>query len=153
MAGRPKRKTDLVTLDQVGESRVEELLESAMPIAQVCRELGVGKRVLYEWLEAEPRRAGLLSRARARAAHVLAEEALVISDEVDSDATEIARARLRVDTRKWLAGKWNAAQYGDQKGVQVNVNVGDMHLTAVRSRAIDVTPSTERDNDAPGGVV
>jgi hypothetical protein len=130
MAGRPKRKTDLVTLDQVGEGRVEELLESAMPIAEVCRQLGVGKRVLYEWLEAAPGRAGLLSRARARAAHVLAEEALTIADETTGD---VQRDRLRVDTRKWLAGKWNQAQFGDSKGAQVTINLGDLHLQAVKT--------------------
>jgi len=145
MPGRPKRKQDLILLEKIGEEPVAELLESAMPIAEVCRQLKVGKRALMEWLESEPERAGLLSRARARAAHHLAEQALDIADDVDG---ETQRDRLRVDTRKWLAAKWNPKEYSEQKqGVAVQVNIGDMHLDALRHSAVTVQPIKQPDGD------
>ncbi len=149
MAGQPKRKQDLILLDQVGEDRVREMLEEGKPIARICIELKVGKKALHDWLEA-PERAALLTRARTRAADLLAAETLEIADTVGEQPGEIAKAKLRTDVRRWLAGKWDPSRYGEQRGVQVQVNVGDMHLTAVRSRVVDVTPSTERDTDAPG---
>ena len=130
MAGRPKRKKDLVALDTMGEAPVAELLESAMPIAEVCRTLGVGKRALMEWLERDESRAGLLSHARARAAHHLADQALEIADSDDGD---VPARRLRVDTRRWLAGRWNPNAYGEKNAVAVQVNVSDLHLDALRS--------------------
>jgi hypothetical protein len=60
-------------------------------------------------------------------ADLLAEECLEISDDAhddikyDKDGNEtcntefVARARLRIDTRKWLAAKLLPKQYGDAK--------------------------------------
>ena len=65
------------------------------------------------------------ARATDLRADLLAEECLDISDESEHDgervsdhedvhATEqVARSKLRVDTRKWLAGKLRPKKYGD----------------------------------------
>jgi hypothetical protein len=132
MAGRPKRTADLALLNDVGAARVEELLEQALPLETICKELKVSKRALYAWLDA-PEQSGLLSRARARAADHLAAETIEIADTVAEDPAAIAKARLRTDTRKWLASKWDQARYGDAKGVQVNINLADLHLEAVKT--------------------
>jgi transposase-like protein len=131
MAGQPKKKADLLVLKAQGHSQVEDLLERGKPIEEICKTLKVSRKALYEWLDA-PEQAGLLVRARVRAADHLAAETLTIADEVEQDPVAIQKAKLRADTRKWLASKWNAAQYGDSKGVQVNVNLGQLHLEAVK---------------------
>jgi hypothetical protein len=128
MAGQPKKKADLAVLKALGPDKVEAMLEQGKSLEDVWRDLKVSRKALYEWLDA-PEQAGLYARARARAADFLATQALNISDDTEGD---VARDRLRVDTRKWLASKWNAAQYGDSKGVQVNVNLGQLHLEAVK---------------------
>lgn len=65
--------------------------------------------------------------AKLKQADLLAEECLDIADEsrgdikLDKDGNEIcntefiARSRLRVDTRKWLASKLLPKQYGERK--------------------------------------
>lgn len=141
MPGQPKKRADIALLNEVGKAKVEDLLERAIPLETICKDLKVSKRALYDWLDA-PEQAGLLTRARARAADHLAVETLAIADEVPAEAAEIQRARLRTDTRKWLASKWNQAQYGESKGVQVNINLADLHLQAVKN----VKPLTEHDN-------
>lgn len=143
MPGRPKRTHDLVALDRIGAERVEDLLASAMPLAAVCRELKVGKQALFAWLEADASRTGLLARARARAAHTLADEVLEIAD--SADASEVQVAKLRVESRRWLASKWNAAAYGEQKGQNITIDVGSMFLTASKkpgdnAQVIDAAP-------------
>ena len=130
MPGRPKRKQDLILLEKMGEEPVRELLESAMPIAEVCRTLGVGKRALMEWLEADPGRARLRSESRARAAHILAEQAIVIADDTSG---ETQRDRLRVDTRKWLAARWNQAEFAEKPTTAIQLNINGLHLDALKS--------------------
>ncbi len=145
MAGNPKTRADLVVLNEKGKDKVEELLTLGRPLEDITKELGVSRKALYRWLDA-PEQAGLYARARARAADELAEQALAIADQ---DGEDVPRDRLRVDTRKWLASKWNPQQYGDQKGVNVQINLADLHLTAVRHASesvIDVTPVNERDS-------
>jgi len=134
MAGQKKKHADLVLLDQVGSDRVEEMLERGMALSAICIELKISKKALNEWLEAAPR-AALLTRARARAADQLAAETLTIADEAEPD--QVQKAKLRTDVRRWLAGKWDPAKYGENKGVQVQLNIGDMHLTALKSARAD----------------
>ena len=65
-------------------------------------------------------------RAREAQAHLIEDEILSIADDASrdfvkkEDGTEvvdneaIARARLRVDTRKWLLGKLSSKRFGDK---------------------------------------
>lgn len=140
MAGQPKKKTDLVTLDSVGADKVSELLEQGKALTDICKALGVGKKALNEWLEA-PERAGLLTRARTRAADQLAAETLAIADSAGPD--EVQQARLRTDVRKWLASKWAPGLYGDTKaGVTINLNTlhGESLRRAQVIETIDIQP-------------
>ena len=89
------------------------------------------------WLDGrQPEFTEQYARAREAQADKLAEEMLAISDEecttvradkhgsrdddgtgsteVVFDATAVARNRLRVDTRKWLASKMAPKKYGDK---------------------------------------
>jgi terminase small subunit-like protein len=63
-----------------------------------------------------------LARAREQQAEVWAEEMLSISDDELPTHEAIGRARLRMQSRQWLAGKYNPT-YAD-KPTQVGVNVG-----------------------------
>jgi transposase-like protein len=140
MAGRPKYNNDLVLLDQIGEDAVAERLEAGQSLATICQDLGVGKRALNAWLD-KPERAGLVSRTRARAADRMVTEIIEIADAATPETVNVAR--LQMDGRKWVASKWNSAAYGDTKGPQVVVNIGDLHLRALRQSptiTIEATP-------------
>lgn len=70
------------------------------------------------------------AKAKLRQADLLAEDCLNISDDSKGDEIEdengnikfnsenVARSRLRVDTRKWLASKLLPKQYGDIKVIE-----------------------------------
>ncbi len=48
-----------------------------------------------------------------------------VSDHEDVHATEqVARSKLRVDTRKWMAGKLMPKKYGDRQFMDVKAEVG-----------------------------
>jgi Bacteriophage Sf6, terminase small subunit-like len=63
-----------------------------------------------------------LARAREAQAEVWADELVDISDAELPTREAIRRARLRMQSRQWLAGKYNP-QFAD-KPTQVGVNVG-----------------------------
>lgn len=73
-----------------------------------------------------------LSRARARSAFGLADEAKEIIDKVVEDRDAIAKAKAQADLRLVLAGKYNKDVFGEQKqqGVQLTINV--LHLDSLR---------------------
>ncbi|MCP4999098.1 MAG: terminase small subunit protein [Hyphomicrobiales bacterium] len=75
------------------------------------------------------------TRARESQADTIFDECLDIADEamndvtVKEDGTEIVnheniqRARLRIDTRKWMAGKMRPKKYGDKQQMELSGGV------------------------------
>lgn len=83
---------------------------------------------IYEWRIKHPEFAVKYAQAKLKQAELLAEEILDISDDSSQDFTSkdkdgnpmfnseaVARCRLRVDTRKWLASKLLPKAYGNHK--------------------------------------
>ena len=128
MAGKPKRKADLAVLaDKVTE--VETMLSEGRTQAEVYRALNISKMSWYDWL-ASPEGRDVLARARTRATDRMAEEALTIADEAAPEDAQVAR--LRIDTRKWLASKWNRSLYGDDRAPLVNISIDGLHMDSLR---------------------
>lgn len=88
---------------------------------------GFAYSTLREWIDADKGRADKYARAREDRADKLADEIVAISDEVEvaarydgedvklaMDAAAVARNRLRVDARKWVAAKLKPRTYGDK---------------------------------------
>ena len=75
----------------------------------------------------------MYDEAREMQAESFADDIIDISDSTMKDRDDngkidhevINRDRLRVDSRKWLSGKWNLKRFGDNKHVQVD---GDLNL-------------------------
>ena len=86
---------------------------------------------VFKWLAENKEFSDQYARAREAQADLLADEILAISDEtafdtITTDAgnrpdTEwLARSRLRVDARKWLASKMAPKKYGDKISQEVS---------------------------------
>lgn len=147
MAGRKLTREGLAKLETPeGADELVALAEQGLGIDAIAKAMRIPRGSITMWLK-EGNHGSLFARAREAAADHLAVEALEIADELDRSAPgEVARDRLRVDTRKWLASKWNAAQYGEAKqGLNVNLNLGDLHLQAVKA----VKPVYEHDVGGP----
>lgn len=120
--------------------KVCELIGNGRTLTSICEEEGMPaySTVMYWLSEAEREKregtakrkyVGILERyahAREKQADHLFEECLDIADSVPLEATinattgkvtlkgeDYARARLRIDTRKWMAGKLRPKKYGD----------------------------------------
>lgn len=111
--------------DAVGIDAICERIADCVPLRAIAADIGISASRLMDWLA--DNHVEQYARARAAQADKHAEDILSISDELvieakyqgedvrlDISAAAVARNRLRVDSRKWLAGKMNAKKYGDK---------------------------------------
>lgn len=140
MAGTPKKKSDLELLNKIGEDTIIAMFESGKSIADICIGLGIGKRALDAFID-ENDLSPKITRARTHAADLLAVETIQIADELEEDHP--SRARLRIKTRQWIAERWDQKTYGLQKAQQININVQDLRMNALRHVEVVEDISTE----------
>lgn len=107
-------------------------LEDGKGLRTICRELGIVRRTVRKWVTEDYEGFGArYVRARDIGYDEVAEDIIEISDDgtrdysVTEDGAEIVnhdhinRARLRVDSRKWLLAKLAPKRYGDKLDVGV----------------------------------
>jgi len=120
-----------------GEVAIVDRLSQGETVLGVARALGISHTAFYDWVDrGGEARAAALARARARGGQSLAEETLEIADNASPQEAQVAK--LRVDTRRWLASKMNE-DYGDKQQPLVNIDLGSMALDALRKRSITHT--------------
>jgi hypothetical protein len=73
-----------------------------------------------------------LSSARKLGATASVEEARQIADDVELDKDHIAKAKLRSEIRTWTAERFNREQFGATKAQPVAINIGTLHIDALR---------------------
>jgi hypothetical protein len=106
-------------------------------LISLAAELGVSRQIVSGLLNSDAHSAAL-KKAREQAAGVLAEESKEIADAAQPETERVAR--LQIDTRRWLAGKWDRPGYGEQAASAVQVDVRVLHLDALRRRQAE-TPA------------
>jgi hypothetical protein len=96
-----------------------------------------------------------LDAARREAAGVLAEQAVEISDAVganpEATTAQVQSARLQVETRKWLAGVLDAHTFAPSQRHEVALNLGALHIEAMRARTLQQTRSAPALQLSAGG--
>ena len=93
------------------------------PLKNICRDPNMPAwTTVHDWRHADETFRKELAKAREQQAEAWADEMLSISDDDLPTHEAIGRARLRMQSRQWLAGKYNAT-YAD-KPTQIGVNVG-----------------------------
>lgn len=86
------------------------------------------RKTFEGWCDADPQLAADYARARDERAEAIFEECLIIADSQEGDVIEvdgrevpnhdlIQRAKLRIDTRKWMLGKMQPKKYGDKLAI------------------------------------
>lgn len=114
----------------------------------ICRDPDMpNEQTFYYWLNKAENESGgdselskKYARAREAQADAIFDECLSIADDAENDymtrenadgsevevvnAENVQRSRLRIDTRKWMAGKLRPKKYGDKLEVEGNIRVG-----------------------------
>jgi hypothetical protein len=101
---------------------------------------------VFRWLGLHKEFSDLYARAKEEAAELFAEEIVEIADEREGkaimadgaevavvfDSTAVARNRLRVDARKWVAAKLKPRKYGERVAQEISgPNGGPVQITRV----------------------
>ncbi len=140
MAGRPKFRKDMELLEELPDDMIVSMFEAGKSQTMICYELGIGRRALEQWIEdADPT---IIARARAKAADKLAVETMTIADSMADSNPQ--RDVQRIRTRQWLAERWDQKTYGLQKAQQININVQDLRMAALRHVEVIDDLSTEK---------
>jgi hypothetical protein len=139
--GRPTDYTQEIA-DQICEQ-----LADGMSLREICKADDMPNRsTVFRWCALIPEFSIQYARAREEQAEALADEIIAIADEktgdvrVDSEGREqpdhefIARSKLRVDARKWVASKLKPRKYGEK--IQQEHTSPDGSMTP---KALDMT--------------
>lgn len=106
-------------------------LVSGRSLRSICADENMpAASTVFRWLSLTPKFSEQYARAREAQADALFDETLDIADDGTNDYVtrtnadgstfeaidheHIARSKLRVDTRKWMAGKLQPKKYGDK---------------------------------------
>jgi hypothetical protein len=119
-----------------GEAMLFDHISQGKTIDSVIRSMDISIGGFYKWIEKDAKRGELLARARTRGGRSLAEQTLEIADSASPQEAQVAK--LRVDTRRWLASKQAPDEYGDKQQPLVSIDLGSMALDALRKRSITI---------------
>ena len=150
MPGTPIKKMMIANIQKMGG--VEELIAmiaGGETIGSVAKKVGVSRPFLSGYLHSQPHWSAAVEQAKKARASAWADEALQIADGTPPDPNEINLSKMRIETRKWLAGIDNPEEYGS-KGTKVEINIGTLHLDALRKRREDGSVTLEGESGDGG---
>lgn len=93
-----------------------ERISEGESLRSICSDKGMpAKSAVMRWLTEDPEFQDQYARAREAQADTLFDEILGIVDGAKPE--DVAAARLRMDARKWMAGKLRPKKYGDKLAI------------------------------------
>jgi hypothetical protein len=88
-----------------------ENISAGKSLRSICTEHKISHRGVFIWLRVDEEFRKQYARARKEQADTLFDEILEIVD--GADDPDVQSRRLRMDARKWMAGKMRPKKYGD----------------------------------------
>jgi hypothetical protein len=132
MAGRPIRRNMLQVFKNAGgDEWLLEQVAAGRTLTAIGKELGISAAKVCGYLR-EPARREAYARAQESAAAALVDQSLEIVDDADPQTVQLAK--LRSETRRWIAGKLHREQWGEQSGPQVAIQINGLHAGMLRNR-------------------
>ena len=114
---------------------VIELLLSGVPLRQAVSQCGFTPRTFNRRLCADRDAALAYSRAQEFKADLLADEIIDIAD----TSEDAAKARNQIESRKWVASKYNSKRFGDRIDLNVTQTI-DIGSTLEEARGRYLRP-------------
>lgn len=134
-------------LEDHGEGGVSDmvcgLVSHGNSLAEIAKAEGMPYVVLWKWVNGDEGRLAAYRQALEARADYEVSRALEIADGAVSEDAVVAK--LRVDMRKWVAGKWGRGQYGESGGGGGGVGVINITISPIEG---GVTIEGEKVEDA-----
>lgn len=100
------------------EERICEMLAQGHSMAEICRRKNMpAESTVYKWLAEGGAFSERYAHAREQQADLYADEIIEIADNCPPVQEEIAKAKVRIDARKWKAARLAPKKYGDRLDV------------------------------------
>jgi transposase-like protein len=130
MAGKPESRRQIALIENLGIEAIADRVAGGETIRSIAADLGVNPNRISSWVNSSDERAAALSRARMRGAHALVEEGHSIVMQATNENSTVAK--LQSDYLKWMAAKFNAAAYGEQRGPVVAISLDSQAWSAIK---------------------
>lgn len=126
----------VIEFDQAIADTICEEIADGRSLRSICKDEGMpAKSTVFKWLAAVPAFADQYARAREAQADSLADDILDISDNKSLEPND---RRIRIEARKWLAGKQRPKVYGDATTLKhTGPNGGPVEYTNMTEAEID----------------
>ena len=144
---RPGRPTAYTP--ELGEA-ICELLAEGKTLKAICRmdDIEVAESTVRSWaVNPEHPFSALYARAREVGYHKMADDILDIADASETDPGQVARDRLRVETRKWKLSKALPKIYGDKLELNgaLEIRTHEDRLREIEALNASLPPATTGD--------
>ena len=96
-------------------------LAQGLSLSKVCLDSGLPSRdTVYKWLTEHADFSDNYTRARELYADRVFDELLDICDDEDLKPQDVQKAKLQIDTRKWMLARMSPRKYGDRSALEVS---------------------------------
>ncbi|ECD5849103.1 ubiquitin carboxyl-hydrolase [Salmonella enterica subsp. enterica serovar Kisangani] len=143
MATKPKTGRPSDYLPEVAAD-ICSLLADGESLRKVCERPGMpNKSTVFRWLAEHTEFRDQYAKATETRADSIFEDMFDIADNVNEEAAAVAKARLRIDTRKWALARMNPKKYGDKltQDIDVKSSDGSMSPKPTTIRLVGVDPA------------
>jgi len=113
-----------------GEAYVFGEIAKGRTLASIAEEHGWDRTQLNLWCLHESR-AEAYAHAKRYKAEALVDQSLALVDAV-TEPDQVQVAKLKAETRRWIASKLDRATWGEDKGPTVAIQINGLHLDALR---------------------
>ncbi|AXF65010.1 ubiquitin carboxyl-hydrolase [Leclercia sp. W17] len=129
MATKPKTGRPSDYLPEVAAD-ICSLLAEGESLRKVCERPGMpNKATVFRWLAQHEEFRDQYAKATETRADAIFEDMFDIADSVTEEAAAVAKARLRIDTRKWALARMNPKKYGDKVSQEIDHKSSDGTMT------------------------
>lgn len=138
MTGRPKLALFSQNIEALGgDDWFFDQVATGIGLPKIAAQVGCSRTQLYCWMDLEPGRRERYAEAKKMAAESLADEAHDIPEELVGkriQPVDVQLAKLRWDAKLKRAAQLDPENYGEKAGVQITVDIGQLHLDALKAK-------------------
>jgi hypothetical protein len=124
-----------------GADYIVQRVADGETILGIAMELGWSRDLLSNWLNAREETGAALRVARARSAAAMAEHSVILADTAPPE--HAPKTRLQIESRRWLASRYDPETFADRPNVAVNVTIAGLHMESLRRRPVQALPDPQ----------
>ena len=121
------------------EERICEILARGHSMSEICRRKDIpAESTVYKWLAEGGAFSERYAHAREQQADFYADEIIEIADNCPPETGEVAKAKLKIDARKWKATRLAPKKYSEK--TELDLKSTDGSMTPIKITRVIIDP-------------